>query len=452
MEGRRGSLWLVTLALAGCGPAVGVGTGGNANGGGSSGEAETTTSATPADTTSGEPATTTADASGTESSTSTGDVPVGPDEVLQGCEADRFRRGGVSDPPVHVISIDEPGLLEFDVQWSLPGEGVLVLSSLEPTRWRVTLQGEGSLSRIVVNGREDFTVDAPADVEVQQLDEPDEYLWVTDYPSIGGERMRQRIESLLGMPVTGMDMCRDDATAAVLTPHNALGEAEPPPAEGCETLLNGDFCTFSLMLVGRYGVLDPESGEYCTVNQNERYFSELGRGWGVTEALRGYVCSRSPTADHDTVAEVDLETGFVRWSDEPCQRVYTSSGGRVLVYAEQRVRIHQDFDDVLAQNPSVDVEIGDTDALAGDFGTMYQRAGSDIVHRWDLETGAYVGSIEVGPFGTHDAFAAMDGLLLSRDSEGLLQRFDSKSGAPLGSVDAGTSWPGALSCVNRPPI
>lgn len=456
VEGKLGAFLLASLGLTACGPAVGVGSSGNDAGSSGGAAASTGTTADGLDTTGGEPTATTAVDSGSapdnDASTSTGAVPVGPDEVIEGCEGQRFRLGSGTETPVHALSV-KPGQAEFDVQWSLPGNGVLVLSSYDPIRWRVTLEGEGTLDRIVVNGFGDFTIDAPAGVDVQVLPEPDVHLWVSRYPTVSGERMRRRIEYLLEMPVTGMDVCGDEATAATITPHNALGPAEPPPAEGCEELLGSTahFCVFSLFSVARYIAVNPSGGERCTANQNDNYFDALHGGFGVTSQLRGYLCSHSPYVEGTTLAEVDLESGFARWSDRPCHQVATSSWGRLIVYQDERVTLFDDFDAVVSNNPLADYEIGPTDALGGDADTLYQLADESVVHRWTLETGEYIDSFPIGPIGTHDGFGAMDGLLLSRDSDGLLHTYDSESGVPLDVVDVGTAWPGEFSCVNRPP-
>lgn len=454
VEGKMAAILVGALGLVACGPAVGLGSSGNDDG--TSGGAGGSTGTPPIETTSGgESTAATASETGGKpetGSTSTGSTPVGPDEVLEGCEGDRYRAGLETGTPVHVISVHEPGQAEFDVEWSIPGDGVLVLSSYASVRWRVTLVGDGSLSRIVANGLQEFTVDAPDGVEVELIPEPDVFLLASRYPSLDGERVRLRVEHLLNRPVTGMDFCYDDATAAVITPHNALGAAEPPIATGCERLLGArDLCVLSLISVGRYSVVNPSSGELCTVNEHDAYFGDPPRGWGVNGQLHGYVCSYSPYVADTTVAEVELETGIARWSDVPCQRVYTGSWGEILVYLDGGVRVFDDFAALLGGFPLVEYEVGEIDELAADGETLYQLTNGDTVHRWNLHSGFYVDSIPIGPIGTHDAFAALDGRLLARES-GTLHVFDNETGEPLESLEIGTAWPGEMSCFNRPPI
>lgn len=441
------------LGLVACGPAVSLGSTGNDVGtSGGAGSSTGTPSIEP--TSGGESTAPTASETGDNpetTSTSTGSGPVGPDEVLEGCEGDRFRAGLETDAPVHVVSVYEPGQAEFDVEWSIPGDGVLVLSSYDSVRWRVTLVGDGSLSRIVANGFQEFTVDAPDGVEVELIPEPDVFLLASSYPTLDGERMRLRVEHLLNRPVTGMDSCYDDATAAVITPHNALGDPEPPAAAGCESLLGAsDLCVLSLLGAGRYSVVHPSSGELCTVNEQDGYFDSPPRGWGVNSQFQGYVCSHSPYGGDTTVAEVDLETGIARWSDVPCQRVYTASWGEILVYVDEGVRVFDDFDALLGGTPLVEYEVGEIDELAADGDTLYQLTGGDTVHRWNLHSGAYIDSIPIGPIGTHDPFAALDDRLLVRES-GTLHVFDNETGELLESLDIGNLWPGEMSCFNRPP-
>ena len=447
MEGRLAAILVGALYLVACGPTVGLGSSGNDDG--TSDGAGTSTGTSALASTSGGESTAATDDVSTTDSTSTGTLPVGPEEVLEGCEADRYRAGLDTDTPVHAIVVLDTGLAEFDIEWSLPGDGVLVLSTLDPIHWRVTFAGAGSLSRIVVNGLEGFTVDAPQSVEVEQVPEPDGDLWTAGYPSIDGERVRVRAEHLLDLPVTGMDICSQGATSAVITPHNALGEPEPPPATGCERALSGqELCVFSLFDSGRYSVLDPYTGDVCHVNVSERYFDQFLRGWGVKDPLTGYTCTDSPYIAGTTVAEVDLVTGLARWSAVPCERVYTSSAGHVLVYVDEQVRV---FDDVFSGSLSTEYMIGPTDGLAADAEILYQLTGDNIVQRWSLNSGEFIDSVQLPVEGDLDWFAVTGGRLLARDAP-TLYAFDSETGELLESVAAGRHWPGELSCIDRPKI
>lgn len=93
-----------------------------------------------------------------------------------GYEANLVRNGLVDGPQLWVAGVYEthgnhsagnhpPG--EAFVTFGLPGDNVLVLSSYEPVDWTVDLAEGGQLSRVIVNGYHEQTVNAPSGVPVE---------------------------------------------------------------------------------------------------------------------------------------------------------------------------------------------------------------------------------------------------------------------------------------------
>lgn len=442
------------MLLAGCGPAVSTTSGGEQGGGASSGGVEATstspdpsvddaTSASAADTGRGPTDATSAGTSG-----STGPGPEVP-EPLVGCEADRFRSGATTDA-VHMISIYEAGAVEFDVDWSIAG-GTLLLSSHEPVGWRINLLDGGVLDEVIVNGPLESTVDAPEGLAVLRLDDPG--LQASSYPSIDGERARQRFELLEDVTVTGMDLCHDGATGAVLTPDNALAEAYPPPAVEPDACLSmrqvPTLCLASLEGRGRYTLVSLDSGDLCTVNEHEDWYGPSSGGWATFSGREALSCEPPPSAlELRTFAVGDLETGRVEWTDIPCSSVSSGYLGEILLSQAGVISIFEDEHALQNGIITAEVDVGGARpfTLVGDV--LFAAGEDDSIDRWDVNTGEPLEPLELGAF--ENLTAAEDSLLLGSD-DGSFRFHDPRTGALLETRQTDFTWPGQVICRALPP-
>lgn len=101
------------------------------------------------------------------------------------------------------------------VQFDLPGENVLVVSSYEPVDWTIELGPDAGLSQVIAVGYHEQTVTAPAGVLVETFS----YDTGTDYecgfklPGDGegceGEDLVAWAEAQTGLSMTGFDGCYD---------------------------------------------------------------------------------------------------------------------------------------------------------------------------------------------------------------------------------------------------
>ncbi len=438
--------------LFGCGPSVPATSGGN--GDGSSGPAGSTTAA-PGSSSSSSSSSGDVDpesTGGLGSSSSTGEPP---DEVLQDCDAERYRLGDPSARAHHLIIVDELETAEFDVRWRIAGGGVLVLSSYDPVRWRVTLQGDGSLDRVVVNGLGRSTVDVPDGVDVETIEDPT--LWFERYPSVDGERARHRLGILSELAVTGMDTCREGATEAILTADNALDGPWPPPAvepKACESIrFEPSYCLLNQMMTGRYTLIGLNSRTTCTVNEAEAWMSESDGGWATTNGRTVYFCSRSPQdLGQHTVAVGDLLSGRVEWTDIACTDVRSSSRGAYMLRApSDLLTVYDDVDRMLAGMPEASYPIGPGEFAALDdlfFGT----APNDTVEQRDLFSGELLASFPLSLVRPSADMAAADGALITRSSDGTFRFHVPDTGDVPSILETDLGWPGRLICVDQPPI
>lgn len=101
------------------------------------------------------------------------------------------------------------------VQFDLPGENVLVVSSYEPVDWTIELGPDAELSRVIAIGYHEQTVDAPEGVLVETFsyetgDEPEcGYSLPGDGGGCEGEDLVAWAEAHTELTMSGFDGCYD---------------------------------------------------------------------------------------------------------------------------------------------------------------------------------------------------------------------------------------------------
>ncbi len=474
LETRLGFGWMVGLCLLlGCGD---DGSGGGADtgtrGDGSSTDAESESAAE----TSGAPSGgTTLDADGStglattaepppldgESSTSTGQEPdpdpdpdpdptgaePPPTSVIQGCntgvgyEVTTYRAEGPIDTPVFAVGVhDAPNLspLPFEVTWALPGDGILVLTTYNETTWNVTIAPGASLSTIMVLGFEDQTVNvAGADPEVDVVEmfrDP-----AHEYPSLRGASVLAYVEGATGERVDGFDGCYE-ATGAYIGDSSIGGGPTPPPIvepEGCAAIRDeAAFCLASGHSY-RYALIGAESGSVCVVGDDEDWSVTIDESAASVDGTNLLVCdalSPNNSTGEATLAEIDVQTGQMAWTEASCESVVTIGDDLgVLAPDEDVLRVYEDVADVAAGVPTYEISGIAHPTLTELDGVLY--SGASTLARHEIASGMPLAPVTIDPAAFPGLLAsALDSLVVYDNGLDALRRHDPVTGALLETV------------------
>lgn len=172
-----------------------------------------------------------------------------------GYEVDSFRADAVEPGPVlHIGGIYEshgdhdannhpPGAATVD--WELPGDNVLALTSYEPVHWTIDIADGAGLQKVVVFGFHEQTVTAPPGVEVQTFSalagDPVPgacgYALPSDGQGCDTEALIAGIEQVTGLKAASFDGCYQ---ATQLRFASACEPDTCVPAAGSEVILDCD--------------------------------------------------------------------------------------------------------------------------------------------------------------------------------------------------------------------
>lgn len=117
-----------------------------------------------------------------------------------------------------------------EVEWSLPGSNVLVVSAYSPATWRITLSEGAALDRVIVLGYHEQIVHVDKSVKVSVYTHellPGTYACGYSMPYNGGGcdtgELIDMAKSLTGLPLTGFDGCYRASDYAYDFPFDSVG-------------------------------------------------------------------------------------------------------------------------------------------------------------------------------------------------------------------------------------
>lgn len=268
---------------------------------------------------------------------------------------------------------------EVTIRLEKAGPAVLVLSSYEPTHWRIEVGEKAELKEVILNGYHAQSADVPGCVPVtvhsyEQTGDllGGEFPW--SWPSYAGTSLVDAAESATGLQLTSFRGCyRSDyfviGEGSLTPPKESLPgpdifpgcEAIAAESAYCMALVSGE--TTRLMMVGL------DSGTTCAGPSVD--INAFG-GSGSLAWSNGYVYSCIPEL---ALARISTGDGSLTLAPIRCEAVTTGPDGSLLVLSvvgEDTLQAFASFEDVLNGQPAHTYKVANNNSrIAYHDGQLY---------------------------------------------------------------------------------
>lgn len=369
---------------------------------------------------------------------------------------------GLSDPTateeLHVIGVYEGagdpgfgperrGVVDVLVR-SRPKPVVLALSSYGKTHWRITVAPGAELSRVLVQGFGEQTVEGvPESAPVFQIEACSyTYGWEVEHNEGGGghQTVIAQLRAITGLRESSFQGCYDGVQFEVPhwsgdppleRPTPIAGDETLAPHEielaGCDAVVSqSQYCLTTTM--DGIAAVGLDTGEMCSVTATT---APLTHGYTTSYAWRGellYACT------NEGLVRVSLLDGSWERAQVACDAVAGNEDGIFLLPRIGPLRRYSDYQAVLDREPD---RIYSFDL----WGTRIAVEGARIYDAWHatdtIEIHDLAGDAAVGPLVLEDYDGWIMGLAVTDDSRLVLTDgfdrivlFDVDSGAQLGEL------------------